>query len=69
MSDNDHGTGSAAPAHGTGHDDGHGHDEHGQADTLDGIDWTMWSVGVLGVLVALVVTAGFVAATGFNFGA
>ncbi len=68
MSDTDHGAHGAA-AHGPGHDDGHGHDEHGHpADKLGPIDWTLWSVGLLGVAVALVVTAGFAMATGFNFG-
>ena len=69
MSDTDHGARGAAAAHGTGHDDGHGHDEHGHAaDKLGPIDWLMWSVGVLGVVVAMAVTAGFAVATGFNFG-
>ena len=51
------------------HADGdHGHDDHGHgAEPLGPIDWRMWAVGVLGVAVALVVTAGFVAATNFQF--
>ncbi len=49
-----------------GHDDGgHGH----EADSLGPIDWRMWAVGVLGVITALIVTGGFVAATGFAFNA
>jgi hypothetical protein len=64
MSDTDHGAQGAADAHGT----GHGHDEHGHAvDALGPIDWTMWSVGLLGVIMAVVVAAGFAAASGFNF--
>jgi len=64
MSDHDSTTAHHADAH-----DG-GHDEHGHgADTLGPIDWRMWGVGVLGVIAALIVTAGFVAATGFAFNA
>ncbi len=66
MSDNDHAGHGTAAAHG----DDHGHDAHGHGtDTLGAIDWTMWGVGVLGVVVALLVVAGFVAATGFTFNA
>ena len=69
MSDTDHGAHSAAATHGTGHDAGHGHDDHGHAaDTLGPIDWTMWAVGLLGVLVAAIVVAGFVLATHGKFG-
>ena len=51
-------------------DGGHGHDDHAHdATELGPIDWRMWAVGVLGVAVALVVTAGFVAATNFQFNA
>jgi len=55
----------AADAHGDG---GHGHDAHG-GESLGPIDWRMWGVGVLGVVAALIVTAGFVVATGFAFNA
>jgi ABC-type Zn2+ transport system substrate-binding protein/surface adhesin len=69
MSDTDHGAHDAAAAHGTGHDDGHGHDEHGHAaDKLGPIDWRMWSIGVLSLIVALAMAASFAMATGFNFG-
>ncbi len=52
------------------HGDDHGHDDHAHAGgTLGPIDWSMWAVGVLGVIVALIVTAGLVAATGFSFSA
>ena len=66
-----HGSADAAAA---GHDDGHdthggGHDTHGGGEALGPIDWRMWGVGVLGVVAALIVTAGFVVATGFVFGA
>ena len=64
MSDHDATTAHQADAHDGGHD-GLGHDP----DTLGPIDWTMWGVGVLGVIAALIVTAGFVAATGFAFNA
>jgi ABC-type Zn2+ transport system substrate-binding protein/surface adhesin len=69
MSDHDATAAHHADAH---HADAHdgGHDEHGHdADTLGPIDWTMWGVGVLGVIAALIVAAGFVAATGFAFNA
>ena len=60
----DHGTLVATDG---GHDDG-GHDEHGHAaDALGPIDWRMWGVGLVGVISALIVVAGFVAATGFVF--
>ena len=55
----------AADDHGDG---GHGHDAHG-GEALGPIDWRMWGVGVLGVVAALIVTAGFVVATGFAFNA
>jgi hypothetical protein len=48
-------------------DDGHGHDAHGGGEALGPIDWRMWGVGLLGVVAALIVTAGFVVATGFVF--
>ena len=49
---------------------GHGHDDHAHSgEPLGPIDWRMWGVGVVGVVVALIVTAGFVAATGFVFSA
>jgi ABC-type Zn2+ transport system substrate-binding protein/surface adhesin len=57
------------------HGDDHGHDDHGHDDhghdgmALGPIDWQMWAVGVVGVLVALIVTAGFVVATNFQFNA
>jgi hypothetical protein len=59
-------------AHGDAHAGHAGHDDHsGHHDgpSLGPIDWRMWGVGVLGVLSALVVVAGFVAATGFAFNA
>jgi hypothetical protein len=60
-------------AHGAAAGDGHGgHDDHGghhDGPSLGPIDWRMWGIGVLGVLCALVVVAGFVAATGFAFNA
>ena len=64
MSDHDATTAHPADAHAGGHDE-HGHG----ADALGPIDWRMWGVGVLGVIAALIVTAGFVAATGFAFNA
>jgi hypothetical protein len=70
MSDHDtHSATDDATAHaGARHGDAHG--EHGHAaDTLGPIDVRMWGVGVLGVIVAVVVTAGFVVATSFKFGA
>jgi ABC-type Zn2+ transport system substrate-binding protein/surface adhesin len=52
------------------HGDDHGHDDHAHAGgTLGPIDWTMWAIGVLGVIVALIITAGLAAATGFAFNA
>jgi hypothetical protein len=69
MSDTDHGAPGATAAHGTGHDAGDGHDDHGHAaDALGPIDWTMWAVGLLGVLVAAIVVVGFVIATQGKFG-
>ncbi len=48
----------------------HGDDEHGHdTDSLGPIGWSMWGAGVLGVIAALIVTAGFVVATGFAFNA
>jgi len=52
--------------------DDHGHDAHGHApdgERLGPVDWRMWGVGVLGVIAALLVTVGFVVATGFVFNA
>ncbi len=52
------------------HGNGHGHDDHGHEGMgLGPIDWRMWAVGVVGVVAALIVTAGFVVATGFQFNA
>jgi ABC-type Zn2+ transport system substrate-binding protein/surface adhesin len=52
------------------HGDEHGHDDHAHAGmALGPIDWRMWLVGVVGVGVAIVVTAGFVVATSFQFNA
>lgn len=59
-------------AHGAAaHHDAGGHDDHGGhgGPALGPIDWKMWGVGILGVLSALVIVAGFVAATGFAFNA
>ena len=56
----------AGDAHGDAHGGGHGHEAHG-GEALGPIDWTMWGVGVLGVVAALIVVAGFVAATDFSF--
>ena len=60
-------------AHGaaTGHAEGaHSHDDHMHAGMgLGPFDLRMWAVGVLGVIWALIITAGFVAATGFQFNA
>jgi hypothetical protein len=53
----------AAAGHGDDHSDGHG------GSTLGPVDWTMWGVGAVGVVAALIITAGFVVATGFVFGA
>lgn len=68
-----HGTSRAVEgAHGStaDHGDDHGHDDHGHESMgLGPIDWQMWAVGVLGVAVGVVVTAGFVIATGFQFNA
>jgi hypothetical protein len=54
-----------------GHADGaHSHDAHmhgGMA--LGPVDVRMYAVGLLGLLLALIVTAGFVAATSFQFNA
>jgi hypothetical protein len=51
------------------HGGDHGHDDHGHAaEALGPIDWPMWGVGVLGVVVAIIVTAGLVAASGFTLG-
>lgn len=61
-------TQAAADGHGSAddHGGGHGHDDHG-GETLGPIDWRMWGVGVVGVVSALIVVAGFVAATDFSF--
>jgi hypothetical protein len=63
----------APDAHGaaTGHAEGaHGHDDHMHTGMVLGpTDLRMWAAGVAGVIVALLVTAGFVAATGFRFNA
>jgi hypothetical protein len=49
------------------HGDDHGHDDHAHAGgTLDPIDWAMWGVGILSVIVALIITAGLVAASGIT---
>ena len=65
--------GHAPDAHGAaaGHAEGaHSHDDHMHAGmALGPADLRMWAVGIVGVLVALLVTAGFVAATGFQFNA
>ena len=58
-----------AGPHGSTDDHGgdHGHDDHGHAAmALGPIDWRMWTVGAVGTLVALVMTVGFVVATGFD---
>lgn len=54
-----------------GHAEGaHSHDAHGHDGmALGPVDLRMWGVGVIGVLVALIVTAGFVVATNFQFNA
>jgi hypothetical protein len=44
----------------------HGDDGH-TATALGPVDWRMWIVGIVGVVFALLVTAGFVIATGFQF--
>ena len=65
--------GHAADAHGaaTGHAEGaHSHDDHMHSGMeLGPVDLRMWVVGIVGVIWALVITAGFVAATGFHFNA
>jgi ABC-type Zn2+ transport system substrate-binding protein/surface adhesin len=65
--------GHAADAHGaaTGHAEGaHSHDDHMHAGKgLGPFDLRMWAVGIVGVIWALIITAGFVAATGFQFNA
>ncbi len=49
------------------HGDDHGHDDHAHAsEALGPVDWRMWGVGVLGVIVALIVTAGLVAASAYS---
>ena len=66
----EHGTSHAVEgSHGSvaDHGDDHGHDDHAHAGgTLGPIDWTMWGIGVLGVIVALIITAGLVAASGIT---
>jgi ABC-type Zn2+ transport system substrate-binding protein/surface adhesin len=63
----------APDAHGaaTGHAEGaHSHDDHMHPGMgLGPFDLRMWAVGVVGVIWALIITAGFVAATGFQFNA
>ena len=50
--------------------DDHGHDDHAHAGAgLGPFDFRMWAVGIVGVIAALIITAGFVAATGFQFNA
>jgi len=61
----DHGA-EAGDGDGDAHGGGHGHDAHG-GEALGPIGWTMWGAGVLGVIAALIVVAGFVAATDFSF--
>lgn len=65
------GSGAVEGAHGSTADHGdeaNGHDDHGQtARPLGPVDWRMWIVGLVGVAFALLVTAGFVIATGFRF--
>ena len=65
--------GHAPDAHGaaTGHAEGaHSHDDHMHAGMgLGPFDLRMWAVGIVGVIWALIITAGFVAATGFQFNA
>jgi hypothetical protein len=62
--------GPAGPDEGTHGDGGHGDGSHGhEGMQLGPIDWPMWGVGILGVVVALIVTAGFVVATSFQFNA
>jgi hypothetical protein len=65
-----HGT-SAVVAGSHGATDDHGGDHgHGHADmALGPTDWRMWTVGAVGTLVAIVMTVGFVVATGFDFSA
>ncbi len=64
----DHDSHGAAAAHGTGHGDDHGHDDHGMA-KLGPIDMKMWGVGIIGVIAALIVVAGVALSTGFVFSA
>ncbi|MBA3235778.1 MAG: hypothetical protein H0T59_07295 [Chloroflexi bacterium] len=46
------------------HEDGHGHDDHGQAEEpLGPIDVQAWGAGALGLVIGLAVTACFVLAT------
>ncbi len=63
-----HGSTQAADDHGSAddHADGHGHGDHA-GETLGPIDWRMWGAGAVGVVSALIVVAGFVAATNFSF--
>ena len=50
--------------------DDHGHDDHANGGMgLGPFDYRMWAVGIVGVVAALVITAAFVAATGFQFNA
>jgi ABC-type Zn2+ transport system substrate-binding protein/surface adhesin len=58
--------------HGSDADHGgdHGHDDHAHgSEALGPIDWPMWIVGVIGVIVALIMTAGLAAASGFKLAA
>jgi len=64
--------GHAPDAHGaaSGHAEGaHAHDDHMHGMGLGPFDFRMWAVGIVGVIAALIITAGFVAATGFQFNA
>jgi ABC-type Zn2+ transport system substrate-binding protein/surface adhesin len=52
------------------HGGDHGHDDHAHGnEALGPIDWPMWAVGVIGVVVALLITAGLAAASGFRLAA
>jgi hypothetical protein len=64
MADHDADVAHHADQHDAEHD-AHAHHE----DSLGPIDWRMWFAGALGVVAGLVTVAGFVAATGFDFGA
>ena len=47
----------------------HGDDHAHGSEALGPIDWPMWIVGVIGVIVALIMTAGLAAASGFKLAA